>query len=180
MQHYKRIKRELQYKGKIIEVYKDSMEVSNGNITQWDMVHHKGAAAIIPVMEDGRIIMVRQYRGSVDREILEIPAGGLDHEGESGLACATRELEEETGYCSKDVKHLITIYTTVGFCDEKIEIFVANNLIESKQNLDENEFVSLEYYTVDELKEKIFAGEIEDSKTISAILAYDSRCKTFF
>lgn len=174
MQNYKRIKRELQYKGRIIEVYKDYMEVSNGNVTQWDMVHHKGAAAVVPIMEDGRIIMVRQYRGPLDKEILEIPAGGLNHEGESGLACASRELEEETGYRSEDIKHLITIYTTVGFCDEKIEIFVANNLIESKQNLDENEFVSLEYYTVEELKEKIFKGEIEDSKTVSAILAYDN------
>jgi len=174
MTQYKRIKRELQYKGRIIEVYKDTIEVPNGNITCWDTVHHKGAAAVIPVMEDGRIIMVRQYRGPLDKEILEIPAGGLNHEGESGLSCASRELEEETGYRSEDIKHLITIYTTVGFCDEKIEIFIANNLIESKQNLDENEFVSLEYYSVEELKKKIFAGEIEDSKTVSAILAYDN------
>ena len=174
MTQYKRIKRELQYKGRIIEVYKDTIEVPNGNITCWDTVHHKGAAAVIPVMEDGRIIMVRQYRGPLDKEILEIPAGGLNHEGESGLSCASRELEEETGYRSEDIKHLITIYTTVGFCDEKIEIFIANNLIESKQNLDENEFVSLEYYSLEELKKKIFAGEIEDSKTVSAILAYDN------
>jgi NTP pyrophosphohydrolases including oxidative damage repair enzymes len=174
MTQYKRIKRELQYKGRIIEVYKDTIEVPNGNITCWDTVHHKGAAAVIPVMEDGRIIMVRQYRGPLDKEMLEIPAGGLNHEGESGLSCASRELEEETGYRSEDIKHLITIYTTVGFCDEKIEIFIANNLIESKQNLDENEFVSLEYYSVEELKKKIFAGEIEDSKTVSAILAYDN------
>ena len=174
MTQYKRIKRELQYKGRIIEVYKDTIEVPNGNITCWDTVHHKGAAAVIPVMEDGRIIMVRQYRGPLDKEMLEIPAGGLNHEGESGISCASRELEEETGYRSEDIKHLITIYTTVGFCDEKIEIFIANNLIESKQNLDENEFVSLEYYSVEELKKKIFAGEIEDSKTVSAILAYDN------
>ena len=173
MQSYKRIKRELQYKGKIIEVYKDSMETPNGNIKQWDIVHHKGAAAIIPVMEDGRIIMVRQYRGPLDREILEIPAGGLNTK-ESSIDCATRELEEETGYRSEHLKHLITIYTTVGFCDEKIEIFVANDLIQSKQNLDEDEFVTLEYYTLEELKKKIFVGEIEDAKTVSAILAYDN------
>jgi ADP-ribose pyrophosphatase len=109
----------------------------------------------------------------VERETLEIPAGKLDCAGEEGLLCATRELEEETGYKSDDIEWLLTMRTTIGFCNEKIEIYVAKNLKVSKQNLDENEYVDVKPYTVSELKELIYSGKIEDSKTISAILAYD-------
>ena len=172
---YKRLKRELKYKGKIIEVYQDHVEIPNGNIAKWDHVHHRGAAAVVPVMEDGRILLVRQYRNSLDRYSLEIPAGGLDSEGESGRVCAARELEEETGYRGENLEWLITIRTTVGFCNEKIEIYTAENLIPSVQNLDEDEYINLEIYSMNELKEKIFTGEIEDSKTISALLAFDAK-----
>lgn len=169
----RRVKRELAYEGTVLKVYCDHMEFENGNTAKFDYVHHDGAAAVVPVMDDGRIIMVRQYRNALDRYTLEIPAGKLDDPKEPGIDCATRELEEETGYKSHDLEWLITIRTTVALCNEKIEIFVAKNLIPSKQNLDEDEYIDVKVYTVDELKEKIYSGEIEDSKTISAILAYD-------
>ena len=99
----------------------------------------------------------------------------LDTPGEQGIVCSRRELEEETGYRSDDLEWLLTLRTTVAFCNEKIEIYVARNLIPSHQNLDEDEFVDVKAYSVEELKEMIFAGKIEDSKTIAAILAYDSK-----
>ena len=149
------------------------MEFANGNHAVWDYIHHDGAAAVVPVMDDGRLLMVKQYRNALERETLEIPAGKLDAPGEPGLACASRELEEETGYRSENLKWLITLRTTVAFCNERVEIFVAKDLIPSHQNLDEDEFVDVKAYSVQELKEMIFTGKIEDSKTIAAILAYD-------
>lgn len=171
----KRVGRELVYEGKILNVYRDHMEFSNGHTAEWDYIHHDGAAAVVPVMADGKILMVRQYRNALERETLEIPAGKLDAPGEPGIECSRRELEEETGYRSDDLEWLLTLRTTVAFCNEKIEIYVARNLLPSRQNLDEDEFVDVKAYSVEELKERIFAGEIEDSKTIAAILAYESK-----
>lgn len=171
----KRVKRERVYQGTVLDFYKDTMKFSNGNTEIWDYLHHKGAAAVLPVMDDGRILMVRQYRNALERFTIELPAGALDAAGEKGIVCAARELEEETGYRSENLEWLISIRTTVALCNEKIEIFVARNLIPSKQHLDPNEFVNVESYTLEELKEKIFHGEIEDSKTVAALMAYDSK-----
>jgi len=168
----RRTKRELAYEGTVVNVYKDYMEFENGGTAVWDYIHHNGAAAVIPVLEDGKILMVRQFRNALDREILEIPAGKLDYIGEPWMECARRELEEETGYRSNNLEWLLTIRTTVALCNERIEIYLARDLELSKQKLDENEYVAVEAYTVEELKEKIYAGEIEDSKTIAAVLAY--------
>ena len=94
------------------------------------------------------------------------------------MLAAARELEEETGYHSENLTHLLSLRTTVAFCNEKIEVFVAKNLIPSKQHLDEDEFIDLGAYTMEELKEKIYSGEIEDAKTVSALLAYEVKyCK---
>lgn len=171
----KRIARELMYEGAILKVYKDTMKFENGNEEKWDFIYHHGAAAVVPVLDDGRILMVTQYRETVERETLEIPAGKLDSAGEQGILCATRELEEETGYKSDDIEWLLTMRTTLGFCNEKIEIYVARNLEASKQHLDENEYVDVKPYTIDELKHLIYTGKIEDSKTIAAILAYSDK-----
>ena len=168
----KRVSRELAYTGTVLKIYKDRMEFSNGNHEDWDFIHHDGAAAVIPVMDDGKILMVTQYRNALERDTLEIPAGKLDAPGEPGIECARRELEEETGYKSNNLEWLITLRTTVAFCNEKIEVFVARDLIPSHQHLDEDEFIDLKEYTLDQLKEKIFSGEIEDSKTVSALMAY--------
>lgn len=169
----KRTGRELVHKGAIIDVYTDHMEFPNGHHADWDFIHHDGAAAVVPVLPDGRILMVKQFRNALGRETLEIPAGKLDDPCEPGIECARRELEEETGYKSDELDWLITLCTTVAYCDEKIEIYVAGNLRASKQNLDEDEFVDVKAYTLEELKGKIYTGKIQDSKTIAAILAYE-------
>ncbi|MEG0216442.1 MAG: NUDIX hydrolase [Lachnospiraceae bacterium] len=171
----KRIHRELAYQGKIVKVYTDTMEMPDGHTAQWDFIQHNGAAAVVPVMEDGTILMVRQYRNALERYTLEIPAGALDTVEEPGIHCASRELEEETGYRSDHLQWLITVRTTVAFCNERIEIFVADHLVASKQNLDEDEFIDVKPYTIEELTDKIYAGEIEDSKTIAALLAYEKK-----
>ena len=170
-----RVKRIRMYQVAIVDVYRDYMQFSNGNTEEWDYIHHRGAAAVVPVTDDGRIIMVRQYRNALERFTLEIPAGALDDPEEPGINCSARELEEETGYRSENLEWLITLRTTVAFCNERIEVYVAKNLVPSKQHLDPNEFVNVELHTVEELKQMIFDGEIEDSKTVASILAYDAK-----
>lgn len=171
MGEFKRLNRTLSYQGKILKVYTDRVEV-NGRESNWDFIHHNGGAAVVPVTEDGKILMVRQYRNALDRFTLEIPAGALDSVQESGMECVARELEEETGYIANSIEWLISTNSWAAFTNEKVEIFVARDLVPSKQNFDEEESIELQTYTLDELKEKIYSGEITDSKTVAGILAY--------
>lgn len=169
-----RIKRELVYKGSIVDMHKDTMQLPDGKIEYFDFIKHKGAAAVMPVLDDGRILMVRQYRNAIDRYTLEIPAGGKNGIDEPTLDCAYRELEEETGYYTdkENLELLISLYTTVAFCNEKIDVYVARNLTKTQQHLDDDEYIDVEAYTIDELCEKVLSGEIEDAKTMAAITAY--------
>ncbi len=169
----KRIKRELIRSGAILDIYTDTMELPDGKVEEWDFIsHRKGAAAVVPVREDGRILMVRQYRNAIERMTLEIPAGSRDSVTEDTKVCAARELEEETGYKSDDLTLLISLKTTVAFCDEFIDVYLAKNLKSGRQHLDEGEFIDVEAYALDELCEMIYAGKIQDAKTVSALLAY--------
>ncbi len=170
-----RIKRELIHKGKIIDYYEDTIAVENGNQVIFDFIGHKGAGAVVPVRDDGKILMVRQHRNALDRETLEIPAGGREGLDEPTIDCAARELEEETGFRSEHLEPLISIYTTVAFCNEKIDIFVARDLIPSKQHLDEDEFINVEAYDIDELCNLIFEQKIQDGKTVAALMAYKNK-----
>ena len=166
-----RLDRQLKYQGNILKIYEDTV-LANGHEAHWDYIHHDGAAAVLPVTSEGKILMVRQYRNALNRYTLEIPAGKLDAPDEPKIECAYRELEEETGFRTEKLEYLMSINTTVAFCDEAIDIFVAHNLIPSHQHLDENEFVQIERYTVDELTDMIFRREITDGKTIAAVMAY--------
>lgn len=167
----KRLDRKLKYQGNILKIYEDTVE-ANGHQAHWDFIHHDGAAAVVPVTDDGRILMVRQYRNALNRETLEIPAGKLDDPDEPKIECAFRELEEETGYRTEDMEYLISVNTTVAFCDEAIDIFVARNLIPSHQNLDEDEEIEVEAWEIQDLLDLIFTGKITDGKTLAAITAY--------
>lgn len=167
---FKRLDRTLAYEGKILKVYTDRVEV-NGRESNWDYVHHNGGAAVVPVTEEGKILMVRQWRNALDRYTLELPAGALE-KGELGVACVARELEEETGYCSKNIEWLVSTNSWLAFTNELVEIFVARDLVPSKQKFDEEESIELEEYTMEELKKMVFSGEIKDSKTVAGILAY--------
>ena len=173
VEHVKRLKRELVYKGAILDIYKDTMELPDGNKAEWDFVSHRmGAAAILPVMKDGRIVMVRQYRNALDRYTLEIPAGKLDSPDEAKIDCAYRELEEETGYRCDHLEYLMSVNTTIAFCDEALDIFLARDLKKTHQHLDPDEEIEIEAWELSDLLKRIYAGELTDGKTVSAILAY--------
>ena len=168
------LKRELKYEGAILKIYEDTV-MANGHEAHWDFIHHDGAAAVIPVTDDGKLLMVRQYRNALDRETLEIPAGKLDEPDEPKIECAYRELEEETGYRTEKLEYLISLNTTVAFCDEAIDIFVARNLIPSHQHLDEDEVIEVEPWDLEDLLELIYTGKMTDAKTVAAISAYAAK-----
>ena len=177
MEKYERINRELVHKGAIIDYYQDTIKIPNGNIAKWDYIKHKGAAAVVAVKDDGKLLMVRQYRNALDRETLEIPAGGLNSVDEPTDLAAARELEEEAGYTAGKLELLISIRTTVAFCDEKIDIYVATDLKRSKQHLDEDEFLDVETYSIEELIQMVYDCKIQDGKTVAALLAYYNKHK---
>lgn len=166
-----RLDRQLKYQGNILKIYEDTV-LANGHQAKWDYIHHDGAAAVLPVADDGRILMVRQYRNALDRFTLEIPAGKLDEADEPKIECAYRELEEETGFRTEKLEYLMSLNTTVAFCDEAIDIFVAHNLIPSRQHLDEDEVIDVEPWELQDLEQMIYQGKITDGKTIAAIMAY--------
>ena len=176
MDEIKRIGRELVRNCKIFDYYQDTMAIPNGNVVKFDHIDHKGAAAVFPVLDDGRIIMVRQFRNSIDRHTWEIPAGGLNSREEPTIEAARRELEEETGYTTeKELELLITINTTPAFCNEKIDIYVATDLKPGEQHLEEDEVLSYRAFTVDEVKEMILSGKMTDAKTNSAVMSYAAK-----
>jgi ADP-ribose pyrophosphatase len=174
MADHKRIDRKLEFEGKIVKFYSDTMLLPDGNTEVWDFIEHKGAAAIVPVKENGDVIMVRQYRNAPERYTLEIPAGALNP-GEDRKTAAVRELEEETGYRAGKVGHLFDLYTTVAFCNELIGIYYTEELTPAKQHLDPDEFLNVEVHPLNELIEMIMQGKIQDAKTIAALLAYNTK-----
>lgn len=178
MEEFKRLERNLVAHGAILDYYQDTIQIPNGNVAKWDFIKHNGAAAIVPVDDKGRLIMVKQYRNALNRDTLEIPAGGLNGENEPTRDAAIRELKEETGFTARHIELLLTLCTTVAYSNEKIDIYLATGLSAGSQHLDEDEYVQIGAYTVEELTEKIYAGEIQDAKTIAAVLAYkDKYCK---
>ena len=166
------INRELMYKGKIIDFYKDTLKTPVGDTVVWDYIDHKGAAAVVPVDDEGNIILVSQYRNAVRKQTLEIPAGGINP-GEDPLTSAVREVEEETGYEVVDVKPLTNIFTAIAYCNEIIYIYYARVGKQKQQHLDKDEFVEVKKYSLDEIKGMILDGTIQDTKTISAVLTYE-------
>lgn len=174
----KRIKRELVHAGSILDIYKDTMDVGNGKIEEWDFIsHRKGAACVVPVLPDGRILMVRQYRNALERETLEVPAGARDSVTEDTRICAIRELEEETGCKSNKVSKLLSLRTTVAFCDEMVDVYLAEDLIPGEQHLDDAEDIRVEAFELKDLCDMIYKGIIQDAKTVAAIMAYSNKRK---
>ena len=171
MEKFERINREIMYDGVKLNFCRDTLLTPDGRKIFFDHIEHPGAAAVLPVTDDGKIVMVSQYRNAVERVTLEIPAGGREP-GEDLYEVAKRELEEETGFKSDNLEYLMSVNTEIAFCDEVIEVYVAKDLKPSRQNLDEDEYVDVSFWDLDELIEKIYAGEIKDSKTSAALLAY--------
>lgn len=166
----KLINREEVYKGKVFSVAEDTIAFEDGHTAKWELVLHNGASAIVPLTDEGEVILVKQYRNAEDGMVLEIPAGKLE-KGEDPLACASRELEEEIGYRARKLEKICAMYSAIGFSNEKLHLYKATGLIKTQQNLDEDEFIRVEYYPLEEVMEMIRQGKIQDGKTIVAILS---------
>lgn len=158
------------YEGSILHVEKWQVTCPNGHSAPREIVVHKGAAAVVPVYEDGTTLLVRQHRVSVDRVTLEIPAGKLDYADEDPLDCAVRELEEETGLKAERMTLLTSVLTTPGFCTEKIGIYLAQGLSQGNTHPDEDEFLDLVRMPLDEAVDRVMRGDIRDGKTICGLL----------
>jgi ADP-ribose diphosphatase len=157
------------FRGRTFHVDVDRVRLPNGREMDVELVHHRGAAAVVPLLEDGTVLFVRQYRYATGGWLLEIPAGKLDP-GEEPEACAVRETEEETGYRPGKLQPLGWIWTTPGFADEKIWLFLATGLELTAQVLEDDEVLSLERLPLQEAIEKAARGEIHDSKTAVALM----------
>ena len=176
MKTYKKEKHEKLLDGKVISYYRDTMNI-DGKTVYWDMIHHSGASAVLAILDNGKLLLEKQYRGPFEKYLIEIPAGKKE-ENEEFLSCAKRELEEETGYICDDLKKILTIYPTVAVSDEIIKIYLATNLKKGNKNLDDDEDVEMFELTLSEALEKINKAEIVDSKTVSAILWYANYLKS--
>ncbi len=159
------------YRGKIVTLNVDTIRQASGRTTIREVVLHPGGVAAIPILDDGRLILIRQFRYPIGRFILEIPAGKLDS-GQSPKDTIARELIEETGYCTASLTYECTFYPTPGISDESIHLFTARDLTQSAQRLEEGEHITVEAYTLEECMKKIETGEISDGKTILGILWY--------
>lgn len=171
MEKIKRIDRSLVYKGAWISMYTDSMAFANGNFANWDFIHHNGAAAMVAEDADGKIVMIRQWRPGAEEEILELPAGGIN-QGEEPMAAAVRELREETGALCDTAEPLLMIQPSPAYNDEKVHMFYCKVTGYTELALDDNEYVTIERYSLEELIDKIIHGEISDSKTVAGLFAY--------
>lgn len=170
---YEVLKSVEKYRGHIINVREDVICLPDGRQAKREIVERGNASAVLPIDENGRLIFVRQYRHAYGQMLLEIPAGMIE-KGEEPFDCICRELEEETGYQSGDISFLFEMYPTVGFCMEVVYVYLAQNLKQGTMHLDEDEFIEIERYTLEEAMRMVFDGRIKDSKTIAAVLAYYS------
>ncbi len=167
--NFKILKSEVLHRGKVFNTKIDQIEYKSGNKAVREVAEHPGGAVVVPVTNRGKIIMVTQYRFPVEKVLLELPAGKLDKD-EKPLHCAIRELEEETGYISENVKEIGSIYTTPGYSSEKLWIFLAKDLKPGNHNREEGEYgMEVFEFSFNEIEKKIFKGEIVDGKTISGI-----------
>ena len=160
------------FSGRLLKVQRDHVTLPNGNDTTREYIRHPGAVAIVPVLEDGSVVLVKQCRYSLGTLLWEIPAGKLDHgEAEDADECAKRELSEETGYDAAHWQRLISIATTPGFSDEIIHLYKAWGLQKYAQHTDEDEFIGVQAFSPEQLKKMIAEGELYDAKTLCALYA---------
>lgn len=168
-----RISGEEIYDGVLLHVKKDKVKLPDGKESAREYIRHPGAVAVVPVLDDGRIVLVKQCRYPLNTVMWEIPAGKLDHGAEDLEDCAKRELSEETGYEAKEWKFLCSIATTPGFSDEIIHLFEARGLTLHAQHTDEDEFIGVQAFTWEEINTMICRGELFDAKSICAFHALE-------
>jgi ADP-ribose pyrophosphatase len=170
----KTITSKLLHQGKNFSFKTDEVELPNGKTTTRDTVDHPGAVAIVPILDDGRILLVKQHRYATGKELLEIPAGTLER-GEAPDTCARRELKEETGYTAGSIKKILTMYMAPGYSNEVIHLYFASVLKAGEPSTEEDEDITLEAHGPDALLDMMEKNTIEDAKTIAGILSYLTR-----
>ncbi|MCT1903287.1 NUDIX hydrolase [Oceanobacillus sojae] len=159
------------FEGNIIDVQLDEVKLPNGETAKRELVYHPGAVAVIPITSDNKIVLVEQYRKPLERTLIEIPAGKLE-ENENPLTAAVRELEEETGYTTTNLSQVTSFYTSPGFANELVYVYITNDLIkmENPPAGDDDEFVEIMEVTLEEAKKLVEEGRIQDAKTNYAVL----------
>jgi len=161
----KELSSELIYEGRVVTLLKQKVELPNGATSTREVIRHRPASVIIPLITESSVLLVRQFRKPIDKELLEFPAG-ISEDGEDLLDTAIRELEEETGYYTENHTFLGKSYPAPGFCDELLHFYCANDLKKTQRNLDYDEFVSVEEYSIESVRTLILEGKIQDAKTI--------------
>ncbi|MGY4690198.1 NUDIX hydrolase [Salibacterium sp. K-3] len=164
----KTLHKESIYEGKIIDVSVHDVKLPDGSTGKREIINHPGAVAVIALSPSGKLIMVRQYRKALEKELFEIPAGKLEP-GEEPETSASREMEEETGYKAEDLKKIASFYTSPGFADEIIHLYEAGRVMEGETSTDEDEFVELVEVTLEEAEQLIKEEKIHDAKTMYAV-----------
>ncbi|CAK7037985.1 NUDIX hydrolase [uncultured Phascolarctobacterium sp.] len=156
------------FAGRLLKVNIDTVTLPNGRETTRELIHHPGAVGVVPILDDGSMVFVKQYRYPLGTVLYEIPAGKLDPDEDPDV-CARRELSEETGYSAREWQKLISIVTTPGFTDEVIHLYAARGLEKYAQHTDEDEFIDIVVLTPQQVKQMVLEGTIYDSKTLSAL-----------
>jgi ADP-ribose pyrophosphatase len=166
---FRTLERRPVYKGRVVDLSVERVETPTGHVTDLELIRHPGAAAVVPVTDDGEVLLVRQYRHATRSWLLEVPAGKLDS-GEAPEVCAVREVEEEVGYRARKLVPLGWIWTTPGFTDEKIWLFLARDLVEGRQALEADEILDVVRMPYTEALSCVERGEICDGKSVCALL----------
>jgi ADP-ribose diphosphatase len=162
------------FNGRIISLAVEEHQLPDGRSADFEVVHHPGGAAVLPFLDDGRVVLIRQFRPALNDTIVEIPAGRLEP-GETPDACVRRELIEEVGYCADTVVKLGEMLTAVGFCDERIHLFAASGLRAVPRALEPDEFIEVFTLPLQEALTMVGAGQIPDGKTQLALLLWQNR-----
>lgn len=163
------LKSEEVFKGRVVHLFKDEVQLENGKNTFREVIRHPGGVCVAALDEEQNLLLVKQYRYPPAKELLELPAGKLEY-GEDPLACGARELEEETGYTSEKLLPLSKLYPTPAYTDEVIHIYYTMDLIKKEQKLDEGEFLTVIKMPFWEVYKEVMEGKILDSKTQIAVL----------
>ncbi len=166
------------YKGKLLWIFEDQVTLPNGSLASREIMKHNGASAIVPLTDDGKVIMERQFRYPLGKVITEIPAGKLDGPDEDRLEAAKRELKEETGITADNWVSLGDFYPSVAYTTECISLFLAYGLHQGERKLDEDEFLNIEAIPLQSVVQDIMDGKIADGKTVAAILKADKYLST--
>ena len=159
------------HSGRILDLVREEQRLPNGRVAWFEIVRHPGGAAVLPILADGRVVLIRQFRPAIGRSILEVPAGRLEP-GEDPATCARRELQEETGHQAGRLVPLGSTLASAGFCDERIHLFAAFDLTETASSPEPDECIEVVTFPLDEALAMVAVGRIDDAKTQLALLLY--------